>query len=114
LALARRKFPGAMASLDALCRRFGVDGSARTLHGALLDSELLAEVYLELLGGRQTGLDFVVSRETGQGNTATQRRDAPRRGRPRPLPSLLTGAEAEAHAAFVAGMGEKAIWQRGS
>lgn len=56
LPIARRKFPGAPASLDALCRRFGVDGSARKLHGALLDSELLAEVYLHLKGGRQTDL----------------------------------------------------------
>lgn len=56
VAMARRKFPGSPASLDALCRRFGIDASARTLHGALLDSELLAEVYLELLGGRQHGL----------------------------------------------------------
>lgn len=56
LMLARRKFPGSPASLDALCRRFNIDLSTRTLHGALLDSQLLAEVYLELLGGRQTGL----------------------------------------------------------
>ena len=56
IALARNKFPGAPASLDALCRRFKVDNSARALHGALLDAELLAEVYLELVGGRQPGL----------------------------------------------------------
>ena len=56
LDIARRKFPGAQASLDALCKRFGVDNSAREKHGALLDSEILAEVYLELLGGRQQGL----------------------------------------------------------
>ena len=54
--MARRKFPGAPASLDALCKRFGIDNTHRTLHGALLDSELLAQVYLELLGGRQTGM----------------------------------------------------------
>lgn len=58
VALARRKFPGSPANLDALCRRFNIDNSNRTLHGALLDSELLAEVYLELLGGRQKGLDI--------------------------------------------------------
>lgn len=58
LMMARRKFPGSPASLDALCRRFNIDNSNRTLHGALLDSELLAEVYLELLGGRQRGLDM--------------------------------------------------------
>jgi DNA polymerase-3 subunit epsilon len=56
--LARRKFPGSPASLDALCRRFNIDNSARELHGALLDAELLAEVYLELVGGRQAGLDL--------------------------------------------------------
>jgi DNA polymerase III subunit epsilon len=59
LALARRRFPGAQASLDALCRRFEIDLSARTKHGALLDCELLAAVYLELIGGRQPGLDLV-------------------------------------------------------
>ena len=55
LGLARKRFPGSPASLDALCRRFNIDNSARTLHGALLDSEILAEVYLELIGGRQPG-----------------------------------------------------------
>lgn len=58
LLIARKKFPGSPASLDALCRRFHIDNTSRTLHGALLDSELLAEVYLELLGGRQRGLDM--------------------------------------------------------
>jgi DNA polymerase-3 subunit epsilon len=60
LALARRRYPGAQAGLDALCRRFEIDLSARTKHGALLDCELLAAVYLELIGGRQPGLEFVV------------------------------------------------------
>ncbi|MFA5593010.1 MAG: DNA polymerase III subunit epsilon [Micavibrio sp.] len=60
LRLAREKFPGSPANLDALCRRFGIDNSSRTFHGALLDSQLLAEVYLELLGGRQRGLDIAV------------------------------------------------------
>jgi DNA polymerase-3 subunit epsilon len=110
LTLARSRFPGAQASLDALCRRFGVDRSARTLHGALLDSQLLAEVYLELRGGRQTGLELAVSRETVQRSSgATQR---PRPARPQPLPPRLTEAEAEAHAAFVAKMGDAALWKR--
>ncbi|MBL4615352.1 MAG: DNA polymerase III subunit epsilon, partial [Magnetovibrio sp.] len=61
--MARKKFPGAQASLDALCRRFSIDNSNRTLHGALLDAELLAEVYLELMGGRQTGLGLGVEEE---------------------------------------------------
>lgn len=62
--IAREKFPGSPANLDALCRRFGIDNSNRVLHGALLDSQLLAEVYLELLGGRQRGLDIVSAVET--------------------------------------------------
>lgn len=70
LALTRRKFPGSPASLDALCRRFGIDNSNRTFHGALLDAELLAECYLELCGGRQPGLTFDAARtaETGTGS----------------------------------------------
>jgi DNA polymerase-3 subunit epsilon len=112
LALARRRFPGASASLDALCRRFGVDGSARTLHGALLDSELLAEVYLELMGGRQTGLDFVVRNGGDRNISDTTRAMAPRRVRPNPLPPRLTPQEEAAHAAFVARMGEAALWLR--
>ena len=63
LAMARKKFPGSPANLDALCRRFNVDNAGRTLHGALLDSELLAEVYLELLGGRQRGLGIEPERK---------------------------------------------------
>jgi DNA polymerase III subunit epsilon len=59
VAMARRKFPGAAVSLDALCQRFGVDNSKRTLHGALLDAELLSDVYLELIGGRQASIDLV-------------------------------------------------------
>jgi DNA polymerase-3 subunit epsilon len=61
LALARKKFPGAPASLDALCKRYSVDSSARTKHGALLDAELLSEVYIELCGGKQVGIDFANS-----------------------------------------------------
>lgn len=66
LAIARKKFPGSPANLDALCRRFGIDNSGRTYHGALLDSELLAEVYLELLGGRQHGLGLLSSGGSGK------------------------------------------------
>jgi len=64
LMIARKKFPGQQNSLDALCRRFNIDNGHRTLHGALLDSELLAEVYMELKGGRQTGFDLSLARET--------------------------------------------------
>ncbi len=64
LVMAREKFPGSPANLDALCRRFNIDNSNRELHGALLDSELLAEVYLELLGGRQHGLSIEVDKQS--------------------------------------------------
>ncbi|OWU85977.1 DNA polymerase III subunit epsilon [Oceanicola sp. 22II-s10i] len=111
LAIARKKFPGSPASLDALCRRFGIDNSARTLHGALLDSEILAEVYLELIGGRQP--DFALS---GAGAGPTGGTDADQNWRPAPrpkkLPPRITGAEREAHEAFVAKMGDKALWSR--
>ena len=66
LAMARKAFPGSPASLDALCRRFGIDNTSRTLHGALLDSELLAEVYLELKGGRQPGFGLDVMAQIGR------------------------------------------------
>lgn len=72
LKMARQKFPGSPANLDALCRRFGIDNSSRTFHGALLDSQLLAEVYLELLGGRQQGLEIMEAKETGAQIVAEQ------------------------------------------
>lgn len=110
LAVARRKFPGSPATLDALCRRFGIDNSAREKHGALLDSELLAEVYLELTGGRQP--DFALGalpERSEQGQIDTAWRPTPR---PVVLAPRITDAEAEAHRAFVAGLGEGAIWLR--
>jgi DNA polymerase-3 subunit epsilon len=107
LDLARRRFPGAQNTLDALCRRFGVDNSAREKHGALLDSELLAEVYLELMGGRQPDLTLTVV-AAGPMNGAVWVVPP----RPRPLAPRLTAAEAEAHARFVAGLGEDALWAR--
>ena len=113
LEIARSKFPGAQNSLDALCRRFRIDNSNRTLHGALLDSELLAEVDLALQGGRQPGLVLDVAAETGGAGQGTgPMGSAPRGPRPRTLPPRLTGAEAEAHQAFVAKMGDKAVWLR--
>ena len=109
LAIARRRFPGSPASLDALCRRFGINNDARTLHGALLDSEILAEVYLELIGGRQP--DFALSaradRATSPGSGSAWR-PAPREV---PLPPRLTEAEAAAHAAFVDKLGDGALWK---
>ena len=110
LDIARRKFPGSPASLDALCRRFGIDNSARTLHGALLDSEILAEVYLELIGGRQPDLVLASSGDTGTTqDTSGTWRPFPR---PTPLPTRLTDEERTAHAAFVDGMGENALWTK--
>jgi len=102
LALARRKFPGANNSLDALCRRFQIDNSSRTLHGALLDSELLAEVYLELIGGRQPGL--VLSVQTASQTTIM----AQRIQRP-PRPHAASPEELALHQAFVARIAN-ALW----
>ncbi len=109
LAMARQKFPGSPASLDALCRRFGVDNSARTKHGALLDSEILAEVYLELIGGRQPGLVFGAAtlRSVTGGVQDAEWRPRPR---PVPLPPRLSPEEAAAHQAFVAKLGPGAVW----
>ena len=110
LEIARRKFPGSPASLDALCRRYGIDNSARTLHGALLDSEILADVYLELIGGRQP--DFALA--STQVTSGSSRSDGEWRptARPTPLPSRLSEEEKTAHDAFVDTMGDKALWRR--
>ena len=109
LDIARKKFPGAQASLDALCKRFGVDNTNRTLHGALLDSEILAEVYLELLGGRQQGM-ALETRSRGAGAAADAADWVPP-PRPRPLAPRITEAERAAHAAFVDELGEGAVWK---
>jgi DNA polymerase-3 subunit epsilon len=112
LALARRKNPMGPNSLDALCRRYGIDNSHRAKHGALLDSELLAEVYIEMLGGRQAALGLVSSNKVvGQ---TVEHDDGPIAiaQRPRPLPNRLSEADEAAHAALVAKMGAKAIWAK--
>ncbi len=112
LDIARRRFPGAGNSLDALCRRFGVDNAARTKHGALLDSEILAEVYLELIGGRQPGLVLdgrAARRSGGPDDDRGGWRPGPR---PAPLAPRITDEEAAAHAAFVEGLGPGALWRR--
>jgi DNA polymerase-3 subunit epsilon len=106
LALARKRFPGAPASLDALCKRFDVDASARVLHGALLDCELLAEVYLHLLGGRQPGFAFAAASGPGAGDVARAER-APRP----PRPHAPSAAEAAAHRAFVERLTDP-LWKR--
>jgi DNA polymerase-3 subunit epsilon len=103
LLLARQKFPGAPASLDALCRRFGIDNSTRTKHGALLDTGLLADVYLELVGGRQAGLELLTAAQTtvvfatGGGTPRVPRAYAP------------TDEELVAHATLVAKLKDP-IW----
>ncbi len=107
LAIARKRFPGSPASLDALCRRFSIDNSTRTLHGALLDSEILAEVYLELIGGRQPDFGLSVVDDKSQSDDGTAWTPRPR---PNPLPPRLTEAEAAAHAAFIAALGDDALW----
>ena len=107
LAIARTKFPGAPASLDALCRRFGIDNSAREKHGALLDSEILAEVYLELIGGRQPDFGLATA-----GQEMVREGEARTRQRPQPLPSRLTEAEKAAHEAFVKTLGDTPVWGR--
>ncbi len=111
LMMARTKFPGSPASLDALCRRFGVDNTMREKHGALLDSEILAEVYLELIGGRQP--DLVLGSATpaanrGQGGETGWRP----RPRPVPLPPRITPEEIAAHEVMVAKLGDAAIWKK--
>lgn len=106
LALARRKYPGAQASLDALCRRFEIDNSHRDLHGALVDADLLASVYLELIGGRQPGL-LLASDEEEQDTGAMILRAEPRA----PRPHAPTDDELAAHAALLATI-ENPIWSR--
>jgi DNA polymerase-3 subunit epsilon len=107
LAIARKKFPGSPSSLDALCRRFGIDNSSRTLHGALLDSEILAEVYLELIGGKQPDFGLSTRVEPAEGDTNTQWTPRPR---PNPLPSRLSEKENAAHAEFISKLGGDAVW----
>lgn len=96
--MARKKFPGAQASLDALCRRFGIDNSNRTLHGALLDAELLADVYLELMGGRQTGFGLGGEEETRQDNGEIK---VEKRQQRQPRLFTPTADELAAHAQFI-------------
>ncbi|MFC5756482.1 DNA polymerase III subunit epsilon [Rhizobium sp. GCM10022189] len=115
LSLARRKHPMGPNSLDALCRRYGIDNSHRTKHGALLDSELLAEVYIEMIGGRQAALGLGVSGSASQNKTDAEVEEivvAAVMERPRPLAPRLSEAEAEAHDALIAKLGQKAVWSK--
>ena len=107
VAMARRRFPGAPASLDALCRRFAIDNSAREKHGALLDAELLAEVYLQLIGGREPGLALVGS--TAEAAITVQ--PVARPGRPA-RPHAPSAEEEAAHGQFLKSLGPAPIWLR--
>lgn len=108
VAVAREKHPGARVSLDALCRHYGIDNTRRTLHGALLDSEILAEVYLELIGGRQVALALVEDVQVTTIGTMLTPKPAPQR--PVPLPSRLDAETLGAHYALIRTMGEAALW----
>jgi DNA polymerase-3 subunit epsilon len=105
LAMARRRHPGSPNNLDALCQRYGIDNSRRTKHGALLDAEILAEIYAELTGGRQTSLALA-----DLGSAAALAAGTLLTARPKPPVSTLTGGEWLAHEAFVESLGEKALW----
>jgi DNA polymerase-3 subunit epsilon len=108
LVLARRKHPGAPNNLDALCDRYRIDRSKRVRHGALLDAEILVEIYGELTGGRQRSLSFaMVETARGDGPVAMAKR-----ARPVPLPQRASQAELDAHSALVDALGESAIWRR--
>ncbi|WP_208435504.1 DNA polymerase III subunit epsilon [Bartonella phoceensis] len=110
LAIARRKFPMGPNSLDILCKRFGIDNSHRILHGALLDAEILADVYIELIGGKQGVLGFN-NRDNVDNNTWNDKSGLyPVKLRPQALPSRLSTQERNMHADFINKMGEKALW----
>lgn len=112
LALARRKHPMAQNSLDALCKRYGIDNSRRTLHGALLDSEILADVYIELIGGKQItlGLGSEEAKNSGKTTQKLQNTVKAAPSRPVPLGSRLTAEEKQAHAQLLRKIGDKALW----
>jgi DNA polymerase-3 subunit epsilon len=109
LDIARRRFPGSPASLDALCRRFAIDNSSRTLHGALLDSEILAEVYLELIGGRQP--DFALSTAFNQSTGLHPESDWTLPERSLPLRSRISDIEKKAHEEFIRKLGNTTLWK---
>ncbi len=111
LEIARKKYPGAQNSLDALCRRFAVDNSAREKHGALLDSELLAEVYLELIGGRQPDLVLAGNHQRDSSRPTGDETWKPAQ-RPNALPPRLSQQEAERHKDFIATLGESPLWSK--
>lgn len=109
LSMANAAFPGSPASLDALCKRFDISLSGRDKHGAIIDSELLARVYLELRGGRERSLSF--EPQSTSVHTPKSKPGAAAQ-RPTPLPSFISEAEKEAHATFLADMGGSELWDR--
>jgi len=111
LAIARKRFPGSPVSLDALCRRFNINNTARALHGALLDSEILAEVYLELIGGRQPDLTLAERAEASQ-QSVSKSQDWRPMPRPAPLPGRLSESERTRHSEFIAVLGTAPVWRK--
>ncbi|MBD3849187.1 DNA polymerase III subunit epsilon [Bosea sp. SSUT16] len=109
LSMARRKHPGASNSLDALCSRYGIDNSRRTKHGALLDSEILAEVYIELIGGKQASLGLGVEAAAGRQGLAAPVLEKPQRQRP--LAPRLDEAAIKAHEAFILSSLKAPLWK---
>jgi DNA polymerase-3 subunit epsilon len=107
LQLARTRHPLAANSLDALCKRYDIDLSRRDKHGALLDAQLLAEVYIELIGGKQPALVLL---ETRRGDSIHANDWSPARQRPIPLPSRVTELEKLAHQAFISSLGARSLW----
>jgi DNA polymerase-3 subunit epsilon len=105
LALARRRHPGGPNRLDDLCARYGIDNSRRTKHGALLDAELLAEVYAELVGGRQARLGLDQMKFAARAASSSRVR-----ARPAPLPPRISEGERAAHRLLVEALGEQAVW----
>lgn len=112
LQLARRRHPAGPNSLDALCKRYGIDNSQRTKHGALMDSVLLAEVYIELLGVRQAALGLAMDGEARAGADGRAPARASAVQRSQPLPSRVTADIEAAHRLFVETLGPKALWRR--
>lgn len=110
LAMARRTHPMGPNSLDALCKRYGVDNSRRTKHGALLDAELLADVYLEMIGGKQTSFGLVGSVTKISAVASFEQRSLG--GRPNALPPRLSEDELKAHESWISGLGEAALWKQ--
>ena len=111
LAIARKKFPGSPASLDSLCRRFKIDNSARIVHGALLDSQILAEVYLELVGGKQPDFALNLANVSNENNNSifNEKRTQVRKEK---LKSRLTTEEKASHENFIKKLGNNSMWSK--